>query len=193
VLVSLTDWLDDSRRAALESTVGIPVECESLLAGTFTFSEDERFDPGSIPQVTGNGVKKDGWLRRDHGRLGLRGRSGLDVDVEELIRTLGLERGMRVLVLGTGEFLHLPFRLALEIEGRGFETMFQSTTRSPLLVGHDLASVLETVDNYHDGIPNYLYNVVDRSYDRILIGYETSPVPAEHRLAEQLGGQAIHL
>jgi hypothetical protein len=60
-----------------------------------------------------------------------------------------------------------------------------------LLVGEALGSVLEFVDNYHDDIPNYLYNVAGQTYDKILVGYETSPLPASHRLAEMLGAEPL--
>ena len=60
-----------------------------------------------------------------------------------------------------------------------------------LLPGDAVASVLEFADNYHDDIPNYLYNVADRQYDRVLIGYETRPLPAAHRLPETLKARVL--
>ena len=94
-------------------------------------------------------------------------------------------------MLGTGEFSHAPFRLALHLEQEGHNVHYQSTTRSPILLGEDIASVLEFVDNYHDDMPNYVYNFADKRYDRVLIGYETRPLPAAHRLPEMLGAQVL--
>lgn len=102
-----------------------------------------------------------------------------------------LAPGSRLLVLGTGEFHYPPFRLARWLEQQGSDVSFQSTTRSPLLVDGHLQSVLEFIDNYHEGIPNYLYNVADRHYDQVLIGYETDPVPTDHRLPEMLEARQI--
>ena len=60
-----------------------------------------------------------------------------------------------------------------------------------MLVGEGIASALEFIDNYHDEIPNYVYNVDPTRYDRILIGYETQPLPASHQLAKQLGATPL--
>ena len=62
---------------------------------------------------------------------------------------------------------------------------------SPLLIDTDLTSALEFSDNYHDGIPNYVYNVADRGYDGVLIGYETAPLPPGHDLPARLGARVV--
>ncbi len=66
---------------------------------------------------------------------------------------------------------------------------FHSTTRSPLLLSGALTSVTEFQDNYSDGIPNYVYNVTDRSYDRILIVHETTPWPDDCKVDQLLKAQ----
>jgi hypothetical protein len=188
-LVCLTNWMSQAQR--IRTVVGIQkkVVHHSLLRGEFQFEADQAFDPGVVPDVTGNGDRKDAVLPRAGGRFGLRQRSTLDLD--RLTVEARIEGGQRVLVLGTGEFSYLPYRFALHLEENGIDVHYQSTTRSPILVGEDVASVLEFVDNYHDEIPNYLYNVIDREYDAIVIGYETSPLPASHQLAARLGGRAL--
>ncbi|HCK81407.1 MAG TPA: hypothetical protein DIC59_08075, partial [Candidatus Competibacteraceae bacterium] len=55
-------------------------------------------------------------------------------------------------VIGTGEYAYTPFRLALAWEERGYDVRFQSTTRSPILVGDAIVSRREFLDNYGDGI-----------------------------------------
>ena len=114
-------------------------------------------------------------------------------DPLRLIQSCGIRPGERLLVLGTGEFAYPPFLLARGLEELGWDVHFQTTTRSPLLVDRDLGSVLEFVDNYHDGIPNYVYNVIDREYDKILIGYETQPLPVEHTLPALIGATPSYL
>jgi hypothetical protein len=42
-----------------------------------------------------------------------------------------------------GEFLDLPFRLALSLEQRGADVLFQSSTRSPIALGDCIESWLE--------------------------------------------------
>jgi hypothetical protein len=194
--VSITDWLDDGRRREIETGLAEAVAVirfHHLLCGQLDFEPNDRFDPGPLPDVAGNGRPKDGVVKLDHGRLGVR--HDLTVDNEQLLIAAGLAGGERVLVLGTGEFVHAPYLLARCLEERGWDVLFQSTTRSPVLVGEGIASAVEFVDNYHDEMPNYVYNVADRvadrRYDRVLICYETQPLPASHRLPEMLGAQAL--
>jgi hypothetical protein len=187
-LVCITDWLAEARRAELAAEVGVPVECHSLLGGGFAFEDNPEFDPGPIPAVDGRGDDKSPILPRDFGRLGLRG--PLAIDWAAVAAGLDLRPG-RVLVLGSGEFAYAPFRLALHLERAGRDVHYQSTTRSPLLVGNDITSAIEFTDNYHDDIANYLYNVTDRHHDETVIGYETRPLPAAHRLPELLGARAV--
>jgi Phosphoribosyl transferase/TRSP domain C terminus to PRTase_2 len=189
--VCLTDWLGTARQASIRRELRTHVLFESLLRGEFQFSPRASFDPGPTPDVTGRGDLKDAFLPRAGGRLGLR--RPVELDLRTLLYAQVVQPGERVLVLGTGEFSYLPYRLALHLEYQGHDVSYQSTTRSPILVGEDVASAIEFVDNYHDEMPNYLYNVADKQYDRILIGYETHPLPASHHLPEMLGAQALFL
>ncbi len=109
--------------------------------------------PRSAPTTRGPGQ-----IAEDLGRFGIDGRI-LDPasDIDRLGD--GLAPGARVLVLGTGEFMHLAFRIGLLLEARGFDVAVQSTTRSPILVGADVGRRLIFADNYGEGIRNYLYNV----------------------------------
>jgi hypothetical protein len=186
-LVCLTNWMGPAQQRKVTAEMGVRVVMHSLLRGEFQFERDSAFDPGVVPDVIGKGDMKDAILPAAGGRFGTRRRSSLN-PVQARI-----ERGARVLVLGTGEFSYLPYRLALRLEESGIDVHYQSTTRSPILPGEAIASVLEFVDNYHDDIPNYVYNVIDRHYDTVVIGYETSPLPASHRLGERLGGQALFM
>lgn len=188
-LVSITDWLDEERRDQIAAQVGRPVGFHSLLRGQYRFEADPAFDPGPIPTVVGDGALKDGILPDGWGRLGRRGAQW--ISLAQLKRQAALRGGERLLVLGTGEFVHAPFLMAKALEESGWEVHFQSTTRSPILVGEGIASALEFTDNYHDEIPNFVYNVDPAGYDRILIGYETRPLPASHQLAKQLGATPL--
>jgi hypothetical protein len=188
-LVCLTDWLG-ARRAGLAAELGVPVRVHSLLRGGLAFDPDPTFDPGPAPDVTGRGDRKDALLPTNHGRLGVRGPRAYDLD--GMIATAGVQPGERVLVLGTGEFMHPPFRLARRLEERGWDVVYQSTTRSPLVGGGELGAVLEFADNTGDDMPNFLYNVADRTYDRVLVGYETRPLPANHRLPEMLVAAVVY-
>jgi len=188
-IACITEWLGADRRAEVAGRIGRATHFHSLLRGRFAFDERSDFDPGAIPEVVGRGDFKDKYLPRNFGRLGVRG--PLDLDLRALAERVRSQAGERLLVLGTGEFAHPPFLLARHLEARGADVHFQSTTRSPLLPGDALASAIETVDNYHDDIPNYVYNVADRRYDRIVLCHEARPLPAAHRLHETLGADTL--
>lgn len=188
-VVSITDWLGQQDRTEMLGRIGVPASFSSLLQGSFALEEDPSFVPGRIPDVTGAGEFKDDLLPITSGRLGT---SGLwDADLETLVEMAGVRPGERVLVLGTGEFAYPPFLLARRLEEMGHDVQYQSTTRSPLLADGIISSSLEFIDNYHDDIANYVYNVTDRHYDRILICYETSPLPARHTLGALLKAQPL--
>jgi Phosphoribosyl transferase/TRSP domain C terminus to PRTase_2 len=191
VFACLTCWVSPEGRGEIEAEVGLPVAFESLLRGQLFFEPDPGFDPGPLPDVVGHERPRDAHLPGNFGRLGLHAPLALDIDIDSRIGELGLKGSERVLVLGSGEFAHAPFLLARRLEEWGWDVHFQSTTRSPVLVGEDIHSVIEFVDNYGDGISNYVYNVADKHYDRIIIGYETRPLPAEHRLPEMLGATPV--
>jgi hypothetical protein len=95
------------------------------------------------------------------------------------------------LVLGSGEFAYPPFLLASWLESHGMDVHFQTTTRSPILLGDDITSAISSTDNYREGIRNFVYNVIDRSYDRILLCYETPSLPSSHDLPRQLNATAV--
>jgi len=179
-LVCLTDWLGDARRVEIALRAALPTEIHSLLRGEYEFEDDPAFDPGPIPDVTGRADAKDDILPADNQRLGSRVLAGPDLD--GLVRDSGVRPGERLLVLGSGEFAYPPYLLARRLEALGWDVHYQSTTRSPLLVDTDVTSCLSFLDNYHDDIPNYLYNAAQNGYGRILIGYETRPLPAGHDL-----------
>ncbi|MCS7046619.1 MAG: phosphoribosyltransferase family protein [Gemmataceae bacterium] len=187
--VALTDWLGGQRRRELDRELNTPIGLHRLLAGSYHLHEDPAFDPGPIPDVSGRGDCKDELLPINYGRLGQSG--PLHFDFDRLLGALEIVRGRRILVLGTGEFAHAPFLLAQRLEQTGHDVHFQATTRSPLLVERDLTSAFEFIDNYGDSIPNYVYNVVDRTYDEVLIGYETQPLPSHHTLPSALRGTPI--
>ena len=188
-IVTLTDWLDASGRSAVIDRIGVPTSFHSLLRGSFVFHENDDFQPEAASSAIGRGDIKDHCLSSNFGRLGIRG--SVDFVFDDMLRGVKLCAGQKLLVLGTGEFLHSPYRLARFLEERGFDVHFQSTTRSPLLSGEAIASSIEFTDNYFDEIPNYAYNVGGRHYDRVLVGYETNPLPKSHQLPRLLDAHPV--
>ena len=180
----LTDWCGPAGRDALRAAMPVPARMARLLAGSYAFAPKPGLEAAAAPAAGGDGAAKDALLARDHGRLG----GQVDAArVQAMGRRLFRHPGERVLVLGTGEFTHPPYRLAGALERLGADVRFQATTRSPALVGHALECALQFTDNYGDGIANWVYNVRREAYDRVLVCHET---PAETLDPVLLGGLA---
>jgi hypothetical protein len=140
----------------------------------------------------GDFAAKDAYLSNAYGRLGLTpGEPRLDA--EKLAQSLGLDPSQPARVIGTGEFLYEPYLLARALEKLGFETIFQSTTRTPIALGGAIGRALRFSDNYHDNIDNFIYNLDPNFAGQTLIVYETSPLPLEHDLPARLKAKAIFL
>ena len=112
------------------------------------------------------------------------------VDIERL-------RDKKVLVLGTAEFMYPPYLLARYLEEKGIDVYFQATTRSPVNIDRAITSKIQFEDNYFEQIDNFLYNVTNREYDKIIICYETTSLPKgfdlKHRLQEWFDVEEIFM
>ncbi|MGQ0592715.1 MAG: phosphoribosyltransferase domain-containing protein [Gammaproteobacteria bacterium] len=192
VIATILNLTSADHRQALAARVGLPIHFVSIIDGAFRFMPDVDYRFTTPIRVTGNGACKRQYLSTGFGRLGLCRPLRLDLSpLETLVSTW--RRGSTVLVLGTGEFMHPPFHIGLYLECRGFPAAVQSTTRSPILLGQDVGSVLSFEDNYGDGIPNFLYNVRPEQYDRVLVCHETPPGPGLIDLAGRLNAPRLDL
>lgn len=186
VIVSLLNFLPASRREAFADSVGLAVDMIAALHGEASFSMNPQFRHRNCANAAGNGLCKREVLGLDSGRLGVIGSLALDcATLDPIARAWSPNE--RVLVLGTGEFMHLPYRIGHYLEQAGWSVAVQSTTRSPILIGNAIESALNFRDNYHEGIANYLYNVNPAHYDRILLCHETLPGEDLAGLARRLG------
>ena len=186
----ITQWLSDARRRELAVLVDRPVLFPALVEGSFQFEVDPTFPPPGLPSVVAGPSRGHDSLVTDPARTGLiagRWRSPVRSPLP-LAKGRELGADQPLAVIGTGEYAYTPFRIALALEEEGHDVRFQSTTRSPILVGDAIASRLEFPDNYGDGIPNYLYNL-DSARLPVVI-YEHPAMLAAHPLAGQIGGLA---
>ena len=85
-----------------------------------------------------------------------------------------------ILVLGSNEFVWLPFLLAEWLEknanahSAGHNIKFSALTRSPIALGGGISTMLSFNDNYGLGMTNFVYNVNPKDWDLILLCVETS-------------------
>lgn len=103
--------------------------------------------------------------------------TGLKFLQKSLINQLdvALLKNKKVLVLGSNEFVWLPFLLAEYLENQGVNVKFSALTRSPIAINADSAikSVITFYDNYGLGMTNFVYNVEIQAWDLILLCVET--------------------
>lgn len=103
--------------------------------------------------------------------------TGLKFLQKSLINQLdvALLKNKKVLVLGSNEFVWLPFLLAEYLENQGVNVKFSALTRSPIAINTDSAvkSVITFYDNYGLGMTNFVYNVEIQAWDLILLCVET--------------------
>lgn len=182
VTVTLTDWSNGAVKAGLSK----PVTSVSLLAGAYSFIENYDAPLPEMPKV--NSMSEGLWaidVERDWGRFGVINHADtLMLDKEPAA-------GEKVLVIGTNEFVFRPFLLAERLEKAGVDVYFSSTTRSPIAIGHAIKSALVFGDNYGMGIPNFLYNVSDRDFDRIIICAETVRDSIDKNLITALNAEVL--
>lgn len=175
ILATILSWCQ-SREHLFESV--------ALYKGKFDFSwnYNKEIDSSEVVSEPQEEVMLDEIIPYNFGRYGL---NRLHSIIESSIDIEFLE-GKRVLVLGTAEFMYPPYLFALSLEENGIDVFFQATTRSPANIDGDIESKLEFKDNYFENIDNFLYNVDDKSYDKIYICFETTQKPKNFKLKEIL-------
>lgn len=206
IVLSLLDWRTSEHERAyrdLEKELGIQIATLSLIRGTlevtkeafFSYSENleekiglenyrliqESMEPkiyqkhehkGLIPYVA------------DTGRFGITSlaTSFIDDQCEKIGKNLAeMRSGEKTLVVGIGEFMYLPSRIASYM-GDGVTT--KSTTRSPIFpsieAGYPIKERLTYMDD--DGVQYFLYNMSGK-YDEVFFIFEHEPT---NRLKEEL-------
>ncbi|MDG5496035.1 MULTISPECIES: phosphoribosyltransferase domain-containing protein [Azospirillaceae] len=188
VCVVLTDWSGGRAKTAAAVAAGVPADLVSLLEGEYRFERNPDAPTVKMPNLEGDGRSRSAVLRTNYGRFGIRKDPCTPAEIAD---NLALRTGERALVLGTGEFVWAPFRLAELLEARGVDAWCQATTRSPIMVGHAIANALTFRDNYGDGIQNYLYNAIGCGYDRVVLCLETPAHSADPELAAALSADIV--
>ena len=165
ITVILTDWSND----VLTELVPLPVKQIALMKGSWEWEKIENAPTPIMPHanITAKG-KADLSLRQDWGRLGV-----TQTNQNEWVQQFQTTQHEKILVLGTGEFVYVPFLLAEYLESQGAQVLYSSTSRSPIADGLAIESSLSFTDNYGLNIPNYCYNVAHQKFDRIIVCIET--------------------
>lgn len=85
----------------------------------------------------------------------------------------GFRKGDRTLVLGTGELMYVPMKIAAELSGAVF---YQSTTRSPIhpaaREGYAVQNGYSFMNPEDESIRHFVYNLPDEGYDEVFLCFE---------------------
>lgn len=187
-VVTLMDMAGQEGQERIRQNMPCATHFVSLLEGSYAFQRHAQMPPSAAARSEGDDQDKDHLLPHAGGRTGVRPGGGPVLHFDR-----SLLRGPRLLVLGTGEFMYEPYRLALALEAEGWDVRFQATTRSPVLLGNAIRSTLSFEDNYGEHIDNFLHNVADAQYDDIVLCYEHAVLPPGHDLPRTLRAQCCHL
>lgn len=178
ILVSLVDW---SEQHLVTDDLGIPVEVVSLLQGHWQWQENNKNISVQMPDVSSTLQQSQKIIApNDWGREP----TFLNCLPWSLIDPIQAHE--KVLVLGSGEFSWIPFLIAEQLEQRGVDVYFSSTTRSPIMQGHAIESICLFKDNYGLNINNYAYNVNHQQFDRVFLVIETAKDSVDPLLFEQI-------
>ncbi|NOQ76354.1 MAG: hypothetical protein GQ475_00905 [Methylococcaceae bacterium] len=191
LVVSILSFVDVQRQAQIQQLVGVEVQFISALSAQIDFKRDVNYQYTQVPNVNSKAECKRQNLSLKAGRLGIHGKMAWDkTALQGLMQTW--QSGAKVLVLGTGEFVHLAFLIAYYLEQQDWDVKVQSTARSPLLKGEAIREKIVLQDNYADNIPNYLYNVRAGQYDHIIICHETPLCASLTQFAQRLNADLLY-
>ncbi len=179
VLVCLTDFSEGAAEQRLRAVPGIrSVATAALVQGAFSFARDPNYSAHAAAPAFAPMTCRRGYLSAYSARLGVA--AAINLPQSMLDACAALVKGSsqnrlssRLLVLGTGEFMHPAYCLAQALNDLGFEASVQSTTRSPILVGLDITRCISVPDPYGEGIANYLYNFYPDHFDVVFVVHET--------------------
>ncbi len=186
-ILTLVDMTGSNGLEYLQKEISLEIIPISLIKGKYIFESNGTTDESNVKSI-GNGLSKKEILPKIGGRTGV---FASQWDINKLPCNKLISGS--VLVVGTGEFMYEPYRLALDLENKGYEVYFQATTRSPILLGADIKYKHNFLDNYGESIDNFLYNVDKDQYDNIFICYETKSLPETHDLPKTLKANCCYL
>lgn len=183
ILVSLVNWNDGNLE---ETYLNIPIQTVALINGNWEWIPNNTPMSQMMPNVntTAQGeyeiIAPTAWGRKP---------SYLEIQSTHLIKPI--RPNEKILVLGSCEYLWIPFLIAEQLEKNGADVYFSSTTRSPIMQGQAINSICTFKDNYGLGITNYAYNVKDKDFDRVLLVIETTKSSVDPILFEEINNLEI--
>ena len=180
LIVSIVSWLDKEKKERF-NVLPVKTRFVNLVEGVFTYSPDHSFLP-TLPDNVDKGICKDP-SRADLGRRGIK------LPYQNSLPAPQQCVDGKWTVVGTGEHLFLPFLIAEGVEALGGDVLFQSTTRSPILLGDAIKNKISFNDDGKE-VVNFIYNLP--SDRQVHLVCETEDAYAANGLAKYLKQEAKH-
>jgi len=194
-ILSILDWRTKEHEGnyqRAEEEMSTRIETISLLRGEYEVLEEQHLQQDQSEQDEGIGafrmyvspIVPRVTVQNDQNQFLsyplYSGRFGLDSMNHEDVEAVAIETGKdlaslrkheKTLVLGTGEFMYLPSRIASYM---GDGVVYKSTTRSPIYPSKTENYPIQNRICYlnGDGIQHYLYNLEDNGIEEIFILHE---------------------
>lgn len=186
VWASLMNWLTAEELARHQFELGVGITVVALATGRFTFTPKQRslaVPPQQQHQQPQLPVAPAS-VYTDPARRGI-----LCQPVAEPWTAPALGPGP-LTVVGTCEFTYAPYQLALALERAGVDVMFQSTTRSPVLTGGDIARAEAMSDPYGAAPMVFAYNLPNPAERTVVVVYEHSMLASRDAWRLKFGASA---
>ncbi len=176
IVLSLVNWADPQ---LAHLPINLPIQVYSLLHGTWSWHDNGQPMTLKMPQVNTIQQPEQKILAPDWGRE--------PSYLESLPwRIPQAQPDEKILILGSGEFSWIPFLIAEQLEHQGASVLYSATTRSPIMLGGAIKQHLQFQDNYGMNIPNYVYNVDPKRFDRVILVIETAKNSVDPALFAQI-------
>lgn len=190
-ILSILDWRNKEYLDLYDSFIeeeDIDLEVLSLISGeikiedtTTFYDKEEKFLEGKIKLTNLNSLDRielktshglESYIK-DSGRFGVEFKDirSLEEKCKDIARDIEKELGAlkKTLVLGHGENIYIPSRIAAYLNG---EVYFKTTTRSPIYAcKEEFYPIKEKHIFYDNDIKYYFYNKdkIERNYDRVIL------------------------
>ena len=193
--LTLTDWSSDAImiNSRFSDSGMLEVERMSLLCGSYTWTAIADAPVMTLPDPdVPSSLAMAPVYRTGDARVG---NSGLtDFCIPDCLLHFidsNAADARPVLILGSGEHVWEPFLLAEMLERQGIDVKFSASTRSPILIGHDIRCAFAFSDHEGLGIRNYLYNVNPDDYSTIVMCVDTAVDALDKRLLAALAANVF--
>lgn len=187
-LATITNFMGQAANAALTMRFGLPVSLGAVLNGEYAFVPAALLPLPNVAQRFAAQAERG--ASAAFGRLGLSQALCIPHAYAAQLAA-NIAPNERVLLVGTGEFMHGAFLLGQALEALGLQVFVQSSTRSPILLGGAVQHILSFPDNYGEGVENFIYNVSAGQYEHVFVCHETPANPALFALAQAVQGRLL--